>query len=1394
MSWRTSLVRRGPLILLGAVALVGGGLAWAAGPGAAGLIDRFADGQRVWRLGRLQLDGVRGPHLGQLIARRAFIRDASGEWLEARDLTLRWDPWALLSGRVAVDLATIDQAIVLRRPDLTATRPSNGPDLELHLERVAIGQLRLAPGVAGEGPALFALAGALDGRTDSLQSADLEVLRLDAPSDRLQLRFDAASRDSLRLDLLGAPGGAFAALLDLPAGEGISLAAIARGDAETGMAQAHGRVGAAPVLDLDLTWGADLWQGEARLAAAEIPLLADLAGRLGGPLQLQGQGDLPGAGGAFEISAAAPHLQLSLAGTLSEGLQLDGPAKLGAETEALGALAGQPELGGKAAFDGELRRNGRRLAVRGGLRLSELTLGEARVAAEGPLELLWGPAEALVESSLELAVAGQGPTTALLRALKLELDARYDRAEQALYLRRLRADGPNLELNASGALPQGGRISGRWALPRLAVLSPELTGAAGGQFVLLREPETLRFTADGVGRRLDGPDWLDGLLGDRPRLELEGVLQGEAVLLRRAVLRGPQLRAGASGALSGERLDLRLEGSLQGPLEIGGAVIEGGVDVAGSLEGPLSAPAIRLQAGLDTLDVAALQLQNAALNLRLDGGPERSGTVELQAALNGQPLSARAGLAVGEKGLALKDIAAQAGRLALSGNLILGQQGPEGALAVDGALGGLWPGVAGRLAGTLALQPTGTNEPRVQAEITLQRFRIGDRLRLQTARLEATGLLSDLSWQGAVEGQAGGLPLQLTAEGAAGLGETGPSLRAQLQGSYAQRVIATLEPITVRSAAGGLEAGGALRLDGGSVRFDATQAGDALDFDATLQRMPLTLLSAVSQEPLAGAVDGRIVLAGRGARLSGEAELQFDDVRFARRGSDPVDATLNARLADQRLVASLAAQSQRGLRADVDLRAPVVASAAPFALGLGEGSALADWRVNGPIGGVWDLVGSLDQQLTGVVQGQGRAELSPERISGTGELALTDAVFADKLTGLRLDDIDAALRFDPTGAELVRLSASGPGGGAVTGSGRVTGPEQGALTVQLANLLLVDRPDIRARADGDLRFGWDPRGSRLEGALTITEATLRIDELRDTALPSLEVVEINRPGDPPGLAARRLAAAARGAPLPEARDEEEAEELPETEAQADALGGPTQLALQIKAPRRIFTRGRGLDAEWALDLAVRGTLEDPQVEGVARLLRGSFSLAGRTFDLEDSSVIRFDGDPTDALVELAAENVGPDLTVRVELSGSVEDPDIRLSSNPSLPEDEILPQFLFGRSAGDLSPLEAAQLASSLATLAGRSSFDLVATTRNLVQLDRLDIRQEEAGVSVAGGRYITRGVYLELSRGALGETATKVEWQVRPRLYIVSSFLTNGDQRLSVRWRRDLGKVRAPR
>jgi translocation and assembly module TamB len=376
-------------------------------------------------------------------------------------------------------------------------------------------------------------------------------------------------------------------------------------------------------------------------------------------------------------------------------------------------------------------------------------------------------------------------------------------------------------------------------------------------------------------------------------------------------------------------------------------------------------------------------------------------------------------------------------------------------------------------------------------------------------------------------------------------------------------------------------------------------------------------------------------------------------------------------------------------------------------------------------------------------------------LRGEGALALNGGGFEDKRAGLALTDVEARLAFTEAGQSQFQLSARDEHGGRLSGVGAARGVRSGRMTLRLDELRFVERSDITANASGELALVWTEEGATLSGDLTLDQAQLALAPRPETIIPNIEVVEINRPGGDPAPQRRR------------------------------PRGAVARLDLALKAPARVYTRGRGLNAEWSLDAHLRGTTAAPLLDGEARLIRGEFDLAGRPFDMTHGR-IRFAGALEETTIDLLAERVAPELTARAAITGRLFDPTITFSSDPALPEDEIMPQILFARSAEELSPLQAAQLAASLAALTGGAAFDITGMARAAVGLDRFDVREDEEGLLVSGGRYLTRDVYFEVSRTGLGEPGAKVEWRARPQLSIVTSFGSNEDQRVSVRWRRD--------
>jgi translocation and assembly module TamB len=236
-----------------------------------------------------------------------------------------------------------------------------------------------------------------------------------------------------------------------------------------------------------------------------------------------------------------------------------------------------------------------------------------------------------------------------------------------------------------------------------------------------------------------------------------------------------------------------------------------------------------------------------------------------------------------------------------------------------------------------------------------------------------------------------------------------------------------------------------------------------------------------------------------------------------------------------------------------------------------------------------------------------------------------------------------------------------------------------------------------------------------------------------------------------------------------------------------ASRGP-QIGLDIRLLSRggeVRVEGRGLNVLLNVNARVQGTVSQPQLTGTASIVRGDYDFAGKRFVFDQRGSVSLSTNPSLIRLDLTAVREDPSLTATIRVTGTAARPEIALTSTPQLPQDEILSQVLFGRSASQLSPFEAAQLAAGVASLAGGGGFDVIGNLRQLAGLDRLSFGGEASALTVAGGRYITDDVYLEIIGGGEGGAAVNVEWQVRRNLAISSQFGGQGDASLSIRWRR---------
>ncbi len=577
-------------------------------------------------------------------------------------------------------------------------------------------------------------------------------------------------------------------------------------------------------------------------------------------------------------------------------------------------------------------------------------------------------------------------------------------------------------------------------------------------------------------------------------------------------------------------------------------------------------------------------------------------------------------------------------------------------------------------------------------------------------RLELVGDPASLAWRLSGQGSAA-----LRADGTLDVAESRLSL-ASLQASSALvpgQALRLLAPAGLRFAPDVVLEPMRLAI-GGSALDVSGRLSPVLDAAASLRLSlaDLAALGVVAQGNVtADAKLGGSLAAPRGTiRLTGTG-LASADAAFLPPGRIEATADLAAD------VARISATASVGLaHLSVSGRAPLAGGAYDLRITGGAELAMLD-RLLTPEGRQARGTVTLDGALTGP---------GP---TPSGTAALTGGSFSDAGLGVRLTALSATVRAQDGSVVLDRLQGR-IGGGTLAAHGTLgldpPMPLTGHLTVSRATITSGDI--LTARLGSELTLSGDlTAGLAASGAIRIDRADIRIPDRLPASLPSLTF----RPK--PGAA-----------PMP------------------PPASLPVSLDIRIEAPGSMFVHGRGVEAELAGALHLSGTAAEPRPEGGFALRRGQFALAGQTLTFATGKV-SFDGHvPIDPTLDLVATSQGTGVLATLTIAGTASRPRISLSSSPELPQDEILAQLLFRRSASSLTPLQLAQIAGGLAQitdLGGSGGIDPLGAVRRRLGLDVLTVGggtettpgRVEAGVNVA------KGVYLgaRQSTGGTGTQAT---------------------------------------
>ncbi|MCF8128937.1 MAG: translocation/assembly module TamB domain-containing protein [Deltaproteobacteria bacterium] len=930
------------------------------------------------------------------------------------------------------------------------------------------------------------------------------------------------------------------------------------------------------------------------------------------------------------------------------------------------------------------------------------------------------------------------------------------------------------------------------------------------------------------------------LAGPKVTLETRAEMKGDRLTLESVALKGSQTEISANGwvdlkeSIFDVAYRISLDSSGHGVSKPENLPV-GDVRSEGKISGKFDDFSARATLESRSLRVKDLEIKNLKTELKAEGLPKKpSGNVHLSASAMDQPLQLNSDFAWSGKTLTVGDAKVQIPGIDVAASLDLTPETQDFSGKVKGRITSLemvkaLTGVAAKGTGTFQIAAGKTDTQKGASTITLNadfkdlkyqdygastlniRAQVDDIKKMQgSASLNATDMplgsshLQTLKL--AAKGALSGAEITLETEGTSQVTALAEDQANSGTKSEAPLFLATkiavkrtdlwqLRLNTLKAGYEGLkvnlqkpatltyEDDGRINLDDlqlktdkGLLQADAGMDQDTVEAKVRVTDLPLSLLEPFVGQDLDGSAAISLDLSGPLDDPGVSATVHVDEYKImGRDGGKPilVNVKLHSKRDGERLVADLELSGLGKTPFKADGSIPAHISLKPFAFDVDKSG-----KLQGKLQGKFDLaiLQSLpamdDQSLQGKVDIDMGIGGSIEKWELNGGVTISKGRFENVDQGVLLDDIEG--RFDAEGRilKLTRLTATDGGTGTISLNGHtdVDPPFQTEMALNLQQATLLRKEMLTVTVGGKLEVKGNKDRMDLTGDINLERTEIAIPKRFPPDVTVIPVTIINDPA---------------------ATSENSGSKKGTT---------PLQLNLTVNIPDKFFVRGRGLDAEFKGRLTVTGPADNPVVRGSLNVVRGTFLCLSRTF-MVTSGQIAFDGGtPPVPFLNIKTQVNAGEITAQVNVSGPADAFKLKLSSQPSLPQDEIMAQILFGQSVAKLNTFQALQLAYSVNELAGGYGPDVMGKTRGFLGLDRLDFSggddnakskndgsNDSTGPSVTLGKYVSDRVYVGVEQDLTdSKQDVIVEINITPNFTVESKAGSRSGAGLGFNWNYD--------
>jgi translocation and assembly module TamB len=1385
---------------------------------------------------QIRLANIEGALSSDASIGQITISDTEGIWLIVENAAISWNQGALIFGRLEIRSLSADSITYVRNPISTENPGLPSPEaggfsvpefpVAIILESLSVPRVTFGEDVFGLGSEL-SIAGSMTLEGGAIDAA-LDIERLDGPGGTLGLDLVYANETreiDLDLELVEPQNGIIANLLNIEGRPEIALGLSGSGAIED--------LNIALTLDADsqriLTGTGLLNQtGEGLSIAANLEgpiadiLPAAYRDFFGTRTALTLDALVRDAGGvelsAFNLSGG----QLSLTAngeTTPDGFlrRLDVAGEIGSADGAPVVLPvpGASTRVDRARFEVDFGENGSDdwsglLHMLGfstpDFGAESLSFEAGGVAAnlddpanrritfngEGVLEGIDARSDEVAEAlgtSLGFGVAGLWEAGEPITLAQLRLVGRALLLEMAGIIDGTTFEG-DIAINADSLAPFSGlagrELSGAITLDANGTLSPTIGG--------------FDLTLDGSATNLAVDDPIaDSLIGGEAQLSGRVARTASGIEAQDFTLTTPSVSITADGNFASDTADFRFGVDLDDLARLSEDA-SGRLTVTGTARGEEGVLDLALAASVPEANLSGHSLRDAEIGFEgTHVGGDLVGDVTGTAFLDGFRVTLRSGVHSNAGQLTLSEIAFSAPGTELRGNLTRLASGlMDGRLQLDA------PNI--ETAAALALVEArgsatadirlarGDETQSVSIEANFNNFVFGD-ISVSSGRADAE--ISDLFNVPVIEGNVaasdasvGGVEIETLELVANATGRnTEFSGSARFSGNTDARLAGSLSPIedgyrvgldTFSVTQGQLSArlsaptelmvtGDTVQFSGvdlavGSGRISATgTAGQALDVALVISALPLDIANTIVPGlGLSGTLDGEARISGSAGNPRASFALEGSGIGAAainEFGIAPLSFSAQGSFADNIVtLASARATGSGGLSAAAQGTIPLSGSGLNLAIDGGIPLSLAN-----------RFVADSGAQVIGTANVDARVTGRLDNPQFSGNVSIAGAEYIDPALAIRLQNINVSAALSANAVTINSASAQLATGGSVSASGTVGLDANLTSNFQIAldNARYADGNLVVATLNGNLAFsGPLTAGGLLSGNIVVARADITVPSGIGPDGTLIDVAHRNAPSHVAQTLAR-------------ARVDERA-------VGGSAAPVPLALNVTISAPNQIFLRGRGLDAEVGGNLQITGNINAIRPVGGFELIRGRLAILGQRIDFESGNVTLI-GD-LDPYIDLVARTEGEGITVFVTVTGRASAPQIAFTSQPMLPQDEVLSRLIFNRGVGELSPLQLAQLAAVVADLAGGGGNpSLLDSLRQATGLDDLDIITDaEGNAAVRAGRYIDDNIYLGVEAGAGGQSRVTIDLDITSNLRARGATGTDGDSSLGIFYEQD--------